>query len=159
MHWFCFFLGLGRVLGRGSRSKVRRHYPPDRLSGSSSNASATRLERRWTAESNRMLKGYCAHFLKNHHRPLGSWNILSHTGKELELVKEAKKYHLDIVGVSFTKKRGSGIADLEGEGGGSFSIQVLIQVSLLKRVWKFLLTLSCQTVCLIEFFWDHVSVC
>ena len=34
--------------------------------------------------------------------------------KELELVEEAKKYHLDIVGVSSTKRRGSGIVELGG---------------------------------------------
>ena len=32
----------------------------------------------------------------------------------MELVEEAKKYHLDIVGVSSTKRRGSGIVDLDG---------------------------------------------
>ena len=32
----------------------------------------------------------------------------------MEWVEEAKKYHLDIVGVSFTKKRDSGIVDLDG---------------------------------------------
>ena len=30
------------------------------------------------------------------------------------MVEEAKKYHLDIVGVSSTKRRGSGIVDLDG---------------------------------------------
>ena len=32
----------------------------------------------------------------------------------MELVEEAKKYHLDIVGVSSTKRRGCGIGDLNG---------------------------------------------
>ena len=32
----------------------------------------------------------------------------------MELGEEAKKYYLDIVGVSSTKRRGSGIVDLEG---------------------------------------------
>ena len=32
----------------------------------------------------------------------------------MESVEEAKKYHLDIVGVSSTKRRGSGIVDLDG---------------------------------------------
>ena len=38
---------------------------------------------------------------------------------------------------------------------GSFSIQVLIQVCLLKLEWESSKTLSCQTVCSIEFLWDH----
>ena len=45
---------------------------------------------------------------------LGNWNVLTLTGKELELVEEARKYHLDIVGVSSIKRRGSGIVDLGG---------------------------------------------
>ena len=76
---------------------------------------ATRLERRSrTARSNRT-PGYIAHFRKNHLRLLlGNGNVLIFTGKELELVEEAKKNHRDIVGVSSTKRRGSGIADLDG---------------------------------------------
>src|SRR5688572_21015834 len=34
---------------------------------------------------------------------LGNWNISSIRGKEVELVEEAAKYRLDIVGVSSTK--------------------------------------------------------
>ena len=50
-------------------------------------------------QSNRT-QGYVAHFRKNQHRLLpGNWNVLTLTGKKLELVKEAKKYHLDIVRV------------------------------------------------------------
>ena len=45
---------------------------------------------------------------------LGNWNILTLTGKELELVEEAKRYHLDIIEVSSTKRRGSGTVDLDG---------------------------------------------
>ena len=37
------------------------------------------------------------------------------TGKELELVKEAKRYHLEIIEVSSTKQRGPGTVDLDGE--------------------------------------------
>ena len=55
-----------------------------------------------------------AHSQVNHHPLLlGNWNILSLTGKELELVEEAKRYHLDIIGVSSTKRRGSGTVDLD----------------------------------------------
>ena len=36
--------------------------------------------------------------------------------------------------------------------GGSFTIQVLIQVCLLKLVWEISQALGCQNVCSIEFF-------
>ena len=50
----------------------------------------------------------------NHHQLLlGNWNILTLTGKELELVEEAKRYHLNIIGVSSTKRRGSGTVHLD----------------------------------------------
>ena len=45
---------------------------------------------------------------------LGNRNVLTLTGKELELVEEAEKYYLDIVGVSSTKRRGPGIVDFNG---------------------------------------------
>ena len=55
------------------------------------------------------------HSRVNHHQLLlGNWNILTLTGKELELVEEAKRYHLDIIRVSSTKRRGSGTVDLDG---------------------------------------------
>ena len=44
----------------------------------------------------------------------GNWNILTLTGKDLELVEEAKRYHLDIIGISWTKRRGSETVDLDG---------------------------------------------
>ena len=57
-----------------------------------------------------------AHLRVNHHQLLlGNWNILTLTGKELELVEEAKRYYLNIIGVSSTKRRGSGTVDLDGE--------------------------------------------
>ena len=70
---------------------------------------------RGQAQSNR-IQGYAVHFRKKkHHRLLhGNWNALPLKRKELELVEEAKKYHLGIVEVSSTKKRGSGIVDLGG---------------------------------------------
>ena len=56
-----------------------------------------------------------AHSRINHHQLLlGNWNILTLTGKEQELVEEAKRYHLDIIGVSSTKRRGSGIVNFNG---------------------------------------------
>ena len=70
-----------RDLGRGARSKIKRHSSPVSLS-SKSHASATRLKS-WsrTAPSNRT-QGYDTHFWKNHHRLLfGNSNVLSLTGK------------------------------------------------------------------------------
>ena len=56
-----------------------------------------------------------AHSRVNHHQLLlGNWNILTLTGKELELVEEAKRYHLDIIGISSTKRSSSGTVDLDG---------------------------------------------
>ena len=48
------------------------------------------------------------------HRDLavGNWNICSLSRKEEELVWEAGQYHLDIVGISSTKRRGSGTVEL-----------------------------------------------
>ena len=96
---------------RETHSKRKRHFPPGSLLGSSTNVPATRLERRLRIAQSNRTQGYIAHFRKNYHRLLlGYWNVFTLTGKELKLVKKAKKYHLDIVGVSFTKRSGS---DLE----------------------------------------------
>ena len=77
---------------------------------------AARLERRSRTTWNNRTQGYVADFRKNHHRLLfGNWNVLTLIGKELKFVEEAKKYHLDIAGVSSTKRRGSGIVDFDGE--------------------------------------------
>jgi len=55
------------------------------------------------------------HSWVNHHQLLfGNWNIFTLTGMELELEEEAKRYHLDIVGVSLTKRHGSGTVNLDG---------------------------------------------
>ena len=43
----------------------------------------------------------------------GSWNVTSLRNKQDELVDEAKRYRLDIVGVSSTKRHGSGTKDLQ----------------------------------------------
>ena len=49
----------------------------------------------------------------NHHQLfLGNWKILTLTEKELEVVEEAKRYHLDIIRISSTKRRCSGTVDL-----------------------------------------------
>ena len=56
-----------------------------------------------TAQSN-CTQGNVAHFQKNHHRLLlDNWNVLTLTGKELELLEEAT-----------TNRCGSGIVDLDG---------------------------------------------
>ena len=56
-----------------------------------------------------------AHSRVNHHQLLlSNWNILTLTEKELELVEEAKRYHLDSFGVSSTKTRCSGTVELDG---------------------------------------------
>ena len=43
---------------------------------------------------------------------MDNWNVTSLNGKEQELVWEAEQYHLDIVGVSYTKCRGSDTVEL-----------------------------------------------
>ncbi|VDP14878.1 unnamed protein product [Soboliphyme baturini] len=45
---------------------------------------------------------------------VGNWNISSLRGKEQELVDETMKYQLDIVGLSSTKRPGSGLLNLNG---------------------------------------------
>ena len=61
-------------------------------------------------------QGHVAHLRKNHLslQLLVNWNVLILTMKKLELVEEAKKYHLNIVGVFFSTKRRSRIVDLDG---------------------------------------------
>ena len=104
-----------RVLGRGARLKNKRQSPPASPSGSSTNVPATRLLRRMEAAQSIRTRDNVAHSRVNHHQLLlGNWNIFTLTGKELELVEEAKGYHLDIIRVSSTKRRGSGSVDLDG---------------------------------------------
>ena len=73
----------------------------------------------------------------NHHQLLlGNWNVLTLTRKELELVEEAKWYHLDTIGVSSTKRRGSGIVNLDGRwklfhSGADFSMSAQASVGIL----------------------------
>ena len=67
------------------------------------------LKRRMQAAQSIRTRDNVAHSQVNHHQLLlDKWNILTLTGKELELVKKAKRYHLDIVVVSSTQRRGSG---------------------------------------------------
>ena len=147
-----------RVLGRGARSKNKRQSPPAGPSGSSTNVPATRLERRMEAAQSIRTRDNVAHSRVNHHQLLlGNWNILTLTGKELELVEEAKRYHLDIIGVSSTKRRGSGTVDLDGGwklfySGADPSMSAQAGVGILTSP-------VCQTVSQIGLLWDHGSVC
>ena len=77
--------------------------------------------------------------------------------KNLELVEKAKRYHLDIIGVSSTKRRGSGTVDLDGGwklfySGADPSMYAQAGVGILKSP-------RLQTVCQIGFLWGHGSVC
>ena len=76
----------------------------------------TRLKRRSRTAQSNCVQGYVTHFPESRHSLLlGNWNvILFKKKKELELVEEAKKYHRNIIGVSSTKRRSSGIANLYG---------------------------------------------
>ena len=104
-----------RVLGRGARSKNKRQSPPASPSGSFTNVRATRLEGRMEAVQSICTRDSVAHSRVNCHQLLlDDRNIFTLTGKELELVEEAKRHHLDVIGVSSTKRRGSGTLDLDG---------------------------------------------
>ena len=45
---------------------------------------------------------------------IGTWNVRSLSGKEVELVEEIKKYSVDILGITETKKKGEGVENYEG---------------------------------------------
>ena len=96
--------------------KNKRQSPPASPSCSSTNVPTTYLERQMEAVHSICTRDNVAHSRVNHHQLLlGNCNMLALTGKELELVKEAKRYHLNIIGVSSTKRRSSGTVDLDGE--------------------------------------------
>ena len=97
-----------RVLGRGARSKSKRRSTPASLSGNFTNVPATCLERRLRTAQSNYTQGYVPHVI-------GNWNVLTFTGKEWELVKEAKIFHLDIVEVFSTMRSGFGIVYLNGK--------------------------------------------
>ena len=74
-----------QVLGRGARSKSKRHFPPASILGSSINVPATRLERQLrTLQSNRT-QGYVVHFTITD-------CCFTLTGKKLELVEEIRDF-------------------------------------------------------------------
>ena len=100
-----------RVLGRGTRSKNKLQSPPqaDRHR-KPTNAVAKRLGRQMgVAHRKRTRVGPNCRDLA-----IGNWNVSSLTGKEQELVCEAQQYRLDVVGISSTKRRGSGTVELNG---------------------------------------------
>ena len=100
-----------RVLGRGTRSKNKLQSPPqaDRHR-KPTNAVAKRLGRQMgAAHRKRTRVGPNCRDLA-----IGNWNVSSLTGKEQELVCEAQQYRLDVVGISSTKRRGSGTVELNG---------------------------------------------
>ena len=45
---------------------------------------------------------------------IGTWNVRSLNGKEVELVEEIKKYNVAILGITETKKKGKDIDPYEG---------------------------------------------
>ena len=63
---------------------------------------------------------------------IGNWNVSSLTGKEQELVCEAQQYRLDVVGISSTKRRGSGTVELN-DGWKSAVMRQLHRSVVLKR--------------------------
>ena len=75
----------------------------------------------------------------------------------MELVEEAKRYRLDIVGISSTKRRGSGTVDLDG-GWKLFYSGADPKMSARGGV-GYSQALKCQTVCQNGFLWDRGSVC
>ena len=87
---------------------------------------------------------------------LGNWNILTLTGIELELVEEARRYHLDIIGVFSTKQHGSGTVNLDG--GWKLFYSGADSSTSAQAGAGFSQAPVCQTVCQIGFLWDHGSV-
>ena len=45
---------------------------------------------------------------------LGTWKVRSVRNKEEELIREMKRYNLDILGLSETKGRGNGMKVIDG---------------------------------------------
>ena len=122
------------------------------------NVPAIRLERRMEAAQSIRTRDNVAHSRVNHHQLLsGYWNILTFTGKELDLIEEAKRYHLDIIRVSSTKRRSSGTVDVDG---GRKLFYSRADPSMSAQAGVGIITSPvCQTVCQIGFLWDHGSVC
>ena len=138
-----------RVLGRGACLKNMPQSPSTSPSCSSTNVLTTRLERRMEAVRIIRTRYNVVHSRVNHDQLLlGNWNIFTLTRKELELVEEAKRFHLDFVGVSSTKRHGSGTVVWMTDENSSILVLILC---LLKLVWGFSQAPRCQTVCQIGF--------
>ena len=45
---------------------------------------------------------------------LETWNVRSIKNKETELIRETKRYNLDVLGVSKTRARGNGMKAIDG---------------------------------------------
>ena len=91
-----------QVLCRGTRSKRKRHSPPASLLGSPTTYQL-HVWRGGRRQCRVIVRKVMLHtFGETIADCCLKTNVLTLTGKELELVEEAKKYHLDIVGVSST---------------------------------------------------------
>ena len=100
-----------RVLGGGTRSKNKLQFPPqaDRHR-KPTNAVVKRLGRQMGAVHRK-----CTRVGPNcRDLAIDNWNVSSLIGKEQELVCEAQQYRLDVVGISPTKRQGSGTVELNG---------------------------------------------
>ena len=98
-----------RVLGRGTCSKNKLQSPPQ-AHRKPTNAVAKRLGRPMGAPHRK-----CTRVGPNcRDLAIGNSNVSSLTGKEQELVCEAQQYRLDVVGISSTKRWGSGTVELKG---------------------------------------------
>ena len=87
------------------------------------------------------------------------WAIATypHPYRRLEFVETAKRYHVDIIGVSSTKIRGSGAVDSDG-GWKLFYSGANPSMSAQAGV-RILISPGSQTVCQIGFLWDHGYAC
>ena len=100
-----------RVLGRGTRLKSKLQSPSQAdCNRKPTNAVTKHLGRQMGAPHIK-----CTRVGSNcRDLAIGNWNVSSLTEKEQELVCEAQQYNLDIVGISSTKRRGSGTVKLNG---------------------------------------------
>ena len=100
---------------------------PASLSSSSTNVPAICLKRWWRTAQGNPTKGYVAHFSKNYQKLLlGNWNVLTLTGIELKSEEEAK--NIISILLEFLLSRDVVLESYILMAGGSFSIQVLIQL-------------------------------
>lgn len=101
--------GRVRALGRGARSKNKLQSPTQKMHGGGPATCHGTGGRARQCKPGPQRSSRQALPLR-----VATWNVSSITGKELELVEEMKSYRIDVVGISSTKRRGSGTVDLEG---------------------------------------------